>query len=80
VPPNTIKKPKLKKLLAESILDNGPYLIGKVMFETSQKTGVILRFIDLGKPKQNAKLESFNGKFRDECLNEHCFFNINIKT
>ena len=30
----------------------------------------------LGKPTQNASIESFNGKFRDECLNEHWFRNL----
>src|SRR5450759_781833 len=32
-----------------------------------------LRLIEAGKPTQNAYIESFNGKFRDECLNEHWF-------
>ena len=35
--------------------------------------GVTLRFIRPGKPIENAYVESFNGKFRDECLNEHWF-------
>ena len=39
---------------------------GKVKFD----------FIEPGKPTQNAYVESFNGKFRDECLNEHQFFSI----
>lgn len=30
-----------------------------------------LRFIEPGKPNQNAYVESFNGRLRDECLNEH---------
>jgi len=34
---------------------------------------VTLRLIQAGKPTQNAYVESFNGKFRDECLNEHWF-------
>lgn len=33
--------------------------------------GVHLHFIQLGKPTQNVFIESFNGKFRDECLNQH---------
>ena len=32
-----------------------------------------MRFIDPGKPVQNAYVESFNGRLRDECLNEHWF-------
>lgn len=43
------------------------------MFEWSERTGVHLRFIEPGKPVQNAFVESFNGKFRDECLNPHWF-------
>ena len=34
---------------------------------------VQLSFIRPGKPNENAYIESFNGKFRDECLNEHWF-------
>ncbi|NVJ93344.1 MAG: transposase [Methylocystaceae bacterium] len=40
------------------------------------KSGVTLRFIDSGKPTQNAYVENFNGKFRDECLNEYWFLSI----
>ena len=43
------------------------------MFDWSERTGVRLRFIKPGKPVQNAFVESFNGKFRDECLNLHWF-------
>jgi putative transposase len=43
------------------------------MFDWSERTGVRLRFIEPGKPVQNAYVESFNGKFRDECLNLHWF-------
>ena len=42
----------------------------------SQRVGATLRFIQPGKPIQNALVESFNGKFRDECLNEHWFTDI----
>lgn len=37
---------------------------------------VKLRLIEPGKPNQNAYIESFNGRLRDECLNEHWFFNL----
>ena len=38
--------------------------------------GVSLHFIDPGKPQQNGFIESFNGKLRDECLNEHWFLSL----
>ena len=37
---------------------------------------ITLRLIEPGKPNQNAYIESFNGRFRDECLNEHWFLNL----
>ena len=40
------------------------------------RAGVRLSFIRPGKPNENAYIESFNGKFRDECLNEHWFPSI----
>lgn len=57
----------------EIVLDNGPEGTSRAMFDWSERTGVRLRFIELGKPVQNAFVESFNGKFRDECLNLHWF-------
>ena len=55
----------------EIVLDNGPEGTSRAMFEWSERTGVRLRFIEPGKPVQNAFVESFNGKLRDECLNLH---------
>ena len=40
------------------------------------RRGVTLRLIEPGKPTQNAYIESFNGRFRDECLNEHWFTSV----
>ena len=47
----------------------------KARYSTRGRThrGVRLSFIRPGKPVENAYIESFNGKFRDECLNEHWF-------
>ncbi len=58
------------------VLDNGPELTSRAMFEWSRRTGVKLHFIDPGKPVQNAFVESFNGRFRDECLNEEWFTSL----
>ena len=37
---------------------------------------VTLRLIEPDKPNQNAYMESFNGRFREECLDEHWFLNL----
>ena len=55
------------------VLDNGPELTSKAMFFWSQATNVKLLFIQPGKPTQNAFVESFNGRFRDSCLTQHWF-------
>jgi putative transposase len=57
----------------EIVLDNGPEGTSRAMFNWSERTGVRLRFIEPGKPVQNAFVESFNGRMRDECLNLHWF-------
>ncbi|ELA7299579.1 IS3 family transposase, partial [Vibrio parahaemolyticus] len=53
--------------------DQGPEFTGKALDQWAYQHGVILKLIQAGKPTQNAYIESFNGKFRDECLNEHWF-------
>ena len=55
------------------VMDNGPEFTSKAMLCWAEQKGVKLHFIDPGKPTQNAYIESFNGKFRDECLNQHWF-------
>lgn len=63
--------------LPQSItVDNGPEFDGKVLDQWSYRTGVRLAFIRPGKPNENAYIESFNGRFRDECLNEHWFLSL----
>ena len=53
--------------------DNGKEFCGKAMVSWAHGRGVQLRLIEPGKPNQNAYIESFNGRLRDECLNEHWF-------
>lgn len=61
----------------ESILmDNGPEFTSKALDEWAYQNGVQLKFIAPGKPMQNGYIESFNGKMRDECLNEHWFITL----
>lgn len=57
-------------------VDNGPEFISKALDEWAYRQQLSLRFIEPGKPQQNAYVESFNGKFRDECLNEHWFLSM----
>jgi transposase InsO family protein len=51
--------------------DNGAEFTGKAMLTWAHRNGVTLRLIEPGKPNQNAYIESFYGRFRDECLNEN---------
>ena len=57
-------------------VDNGPEFVSKALDEWAYAVGLQLRYIQPGKPQQNAYIESFNGKFRDECLNEHWFMSM----
>jgi len=59
-----------------SVVDNGPELAGKALDEWAYQKGITLRFIESGKPVENCHAESFNGKFRDECLNESWFVDL----
>ena len=56
--------------------DNGREFCGRAMLTWAHDRGVTLRLIEPGKPNQNAYIESFNGRFRDECLNEHWFTSL----
>jgi putative transposase len=54
-------------------VDNGPEFVSQAVDQWAFANGVRLHFIEPGKPVQNAFIESFNGKFRDECLNQNWF-------
>jgi len=58
------------------ITDNGPEFAGRALDAWAYAQGIRLHFIEPGKPNQNAYVESFNGRFRDECLNEHWFLSL----
>ncbi len=60
----------------EIVLDNGPELTSRALDQWAYERGIRLRFIAPGKPVQNAFIESFNGRLRDECLNQHWFWNV----
>ena len=56
--------------------DNGKEFFGKAMVSWASERGVQLRLIEPGKPNQDAYVQSFNGRLRDECLIEHWFPNL----
>ena len=58
------------------VCDNGPEFRGEALDQWAHQHRVQLAFIEAGKPVQNAYIESFNGKFRDECLNENWFVSL----
>jgi putative transposase len=60
----------------ELVCDNGPEFTGRALDQWAYQHGVRLRFIDPGRPVQNAIVESFNGRMRDECLNQHWFLDL----
>jgi len=57
-------------------LDNGSEFRSRAFDAWAADRGIALAFIQPGKPVQNAHIESFNGRFRDECLNEHWFLSV----
>jgi putative transposase len=57
-------------------VDNGPEFVSKALDRWAYENGVTLDFSRPGKPTDNAFVESFNGRLRDECLNAHWFLSL----
>ena len=57
-------------------VDNGPEFISKVLAQWAYLNGVALDFSRHGKPTDNAFIEAFNGRLRQECLNESWFLSM----
>ena len=57
-------------------MDNGPEFTCRALDEWAHAHGIALHWIDPGKPMQNAFAESFNGRFREECLDQHHFVSL----
>ena len=60
----------------EILIDNGTEFTSRALEAWAHDNGVKLHFIRPGKPNDNPYIESFNGKFRDECLNENWFTSL----
>ena len=58
------------------VSDNGTELTSHAILRWQEERGVLWHYIAPGKPQQNGFVESFNGRFRDECLNEHLFSSL----
>jgi putative transposase len=58
------------------VVDNGPEFTAVRTLRWSAQRNVVLDFIQPGKPTQNAYVESFNGRLRDECLTQHDFLSL----
>lgn len=75
---NVLDRFKSSRGLPKAIVcDNGSEFISKAMDQWAFTNGVELRFIQPGKPVQNAFIESFNGRFRASCLDENWFADLN---
>lgn len=66
----------LEKLPSKLRCDNGPEMTSRDFLSWAHQKEISIEYIQPGKPVQNAYIESFNGKFRDECLNEELFLNL----
>lgn len=58
------------------LMDNGPEFTSNALDAWAYERGIELHFITPGKPIENAVVESFNARVREECLNQHCFFSM----
>ena len=65
-----------RELPKRIFLDNGSEFISKALDRWAYENGVTLDFSRPGKPTDNALIESFNGSFRDECLNVNWFLSL----
>lgn len=70
------RRAELRGLPKSITVDNGPGFAGRALAAWAYQVGVKLSFIRPGKPGENAYIESFNGKSRDECLNEYWFMSL----
>jgi putative transposase len=56
--------------------DNGPEFVAEAVKQWAGKAAIRINYIELGSPWENGHVESFHGKFRDECLNREVFGNL----
>jgi putative transposase len=72
-----LEKLRMERGLPERIvIDNGTEFTSKTLDQWAYENKVTLHFITPGRPMENGYIESFHGKFREECLNEHWFLTL----
>jgi putative transposase len=65
-----------RRLPQRIVIDNGTEFTSKTLDLWAYQNKVTLHFIEPGRPMQNGYIESFHGKFREECLNQHWFLTL----
>ncbi len=66
----------LPRLPSKIRCDNGPEMTSRHFLDWAHRRGIEIEYIEPGKPIQNAYIESFNSRLRDECLNEEIFLDL----
>lgn len=65
-----------RRLPVRIVIDHGTEFTSKALNRWAKENNVTLHFITPGRPMENGYIESFHGKFREECLNEHWFLTL----
>lgn len=74
---NTLEALKAHGRLPQTLrMDNGPEFTCKALQSWAARNGITIDYTRPGKPTDNGHVESFNGRLRDECLNQHIFANL----
>ena len=66
-----------ERIQVDNDVDNGPEFMSKALDRWAHERGVELAFSRLGKRTDDAHIEAFNGRLRQECLNQHWFMSWN---
>ena len=75
-PANWIRSLEMRGTPCMVVSDNGTEFTSRAILAWQEERGVEWHYIAPGKPTQNGFIESFNGRLRDECLNEHLFASL----